>query len=196
MFLADASTRGLDLPLAASGIAIDIPAEGLATAGGCPTIPEVAQGPTEWCWAACVEMVLRSNGSAVDKCDVVNKQFDQTTCCQAPDSNSCNQPMPIGQIQAVYQAWGVSAPFIDNQLTFESLQAETSNGHPVQVGFAWNGDTGFHVALVTCTSTDNVGPIVRVNDPLYNSGLVYYQNLQLAYGLGTWCWTWAPIRPT
>jgi hypothetical protein len=42
------------------------------------------QKSQNWCWAACVQMVLNYQGLDVDQCDIVKEGFGQSRCVDAP----------------------------------------------------------------------------------------------------------------
>ena len=42
------------------------------------------QKSQNWCWAACIQMVLSYQGLFVDQCDIVKEAFDQSTCNDRP----------------------------------------------------------------------------------------------------------------
>src|SRR5262249_34202877 len=113
-----------------------------------PPLPQVFQRVEEWCWAACVQMVLNRLGMNVQQCDIVNKVFDKTICCATPDDGACNQPVDPSDVVGVYQKCGHQAQLVAYPVSFEGLQSEILvRGRPVEVGMAWAG-TGGHVALV------------------------------------------------
>ncbi len=167
----------------------------LPAAGAAPNplpVPQVYQRAEEWCWAACVQMALNYYGDGNIQCEVVNKQFGQTKCCDTPDDPACNDDLSLPDIAAVYRAWHLGAKCITSAVQFDYLEREINAGRPVQVGFAWNTG-GNHVALVCGTNVDGTVQFVRVNDPLYGSGWVHYAALLGAYYLGSWQWTWVSI---
>jgi Papain-like cysteine protease AvrRpt2 len=187
------------MPLKASPLSISIPRlRAQAAPGGgssqlVPPLPQVAQRAEEWCWAACIQMVLNRLGVNVQQCDVANRVFNQTVCCDTPEAGVCNQPVGPGDIVPAYQKCGHQAQLISHPLSFQDLQSEIlGGGRPVEVGMAWTG-IGGHVAMVWGAKMGPQGPLLLVNDPKYGSGSVYYVNLLRAYGLGTWQWTWVSI---
>jgi hypothetical protein len=158
-----------------------------------PPLPLVLQRAEEWCWAACVQMVLNRVGVNVQQCDVVNKVFNQTICCTSPEDEACNQPVDPGDIAGIYNKCGHQAQLLTYPISFEDMQSEIlGRGRPVEVGMAWDG-IGGHVAMVWGAKMGPLGPLLLVNDPKYRTGAVYYTNLLRAYGLGTWQWTWVGI---
>lgn len=187
------------MPLKTSPLSISLappPAEDGVVSGTSqlvPPLPQVWQRAEEWCWAACVQMVLNRIGINVQQCDVVNKVFNQTVCCDTPDAGVCNQPVGPGDIVTIYQKCGRQAQLISHPLSFQDLESEILGaGRPVEVGMAWAG-IGGHVAMVWGATMGPQGPLLLVNDPKYGSGSVYYVNLLRAYGLGAWQWTWVSI---
>jgi hypothetical protein len=129
-----------------------------------------------------------------DQCVLAKVLFPGTDCCQDP--GPCNYPIDLAKVKQVFRSFGRSAPFVSSQVDFGDLQAEILAGRPVQVGYSFN-DGNNHVAVLAGVSQDNIGPLVWVNDPDPNHsyrGWVYYSNLQVAYGFGSWQWTWMPIR--
>ena len=45
-------------------------------------VPQIAQEQSNWCWAACVEMVLRYYGElAVQQCELANELFCRSEYC-------------------------------------------------------------------------------------------------------------------
>jgi hypothetical protein len=187
------------MPLKASAISIPIPAApppGIAASDASqlvPSLPQVQQRVEEWCWAACVQMVLNRLGVNVTQCDIVNRVFDQTVCCATPDAEVCNQPVGPEDIVPVYQKCGHQAQLVTQPISFEDLQSEILvGGRPVEVGLAWAG-IGGHLVMVWGAQIGPQGPLLLVNDPKYGPGSVYYVNLLRAYGLGAWQWTWVSI---
>jgi len=159
-------------------------------------VPQITQEQSEWCWAACAQMVLRYYGnSSVRQCDLAAKLFGQG-CCEDPGSTLCNQPAQVQDIAGIYSDWGrPSKPkYVSSSVPFSTLQAELNAQRPVEVGFIWNKGTG-HQAIVCGWGVDSTGPLLLVNDPdpRWGTGAIYYTNLVLAYGAGSWQHTWISI---
>jgi hypothetical protein len=155
-------------------------------------VPQISQEQTEWCWAACAQMVLQFYGnSSVQQCDLASKLFGEP-CCANPDSPLCNEPAQVPDLAGVYAQWGRNAVLVPGDVPFETLQSEINANRPIEIGFIWNDGTG-HQVLVCGWNIDGTGPYLLVNDPKWGSGAVYYSNLQAAYGWGSWKWTWQSI---
>ncbi len=156
-------------------------------------VPQIAQEQKQWCWAGCANMVLRYyDNTAVRQCDFANWLFGLSGCCDTPSSTLCDRPCQVRDVSRVYKNWSIRSSTIKGTVTFATLQSEINDGRPVEVAYDWNGGGG-HAAIVTGYGTNNTGPFVRVNDPAYGSGGIYYTDLLTAYGWGTWCYTWTGI---
>lgn len=182
------------MPLATATLSIQLaqPQLELTAAPNPLPLPWFAQKTEQWCWAACIQMVVAANNAGTQQCDVVNREFGQNICCQDPDNPACNQPLQVWDLVAAWQKWQLGARIITYAVQFNYLTSEVAAGRPVEVGFAFNGGT-FHVALAVGTATTSNGDFVRVNDPAYGPGWVSFVNLCNAYNLGTWQWTWDSI---
>jgi hypothetical protein len=153
-------------------------------------VPWYPSAELEWCWAASAQMLACFfQGSLTDQCKFANLLFSGQDCCASP--SACNQPIDLNEVTKLFESFDKSATFLSNPIEFEDIQTEISAGRPVQVGYQWS-DQSNHVAVIAGVSQDNVGSLVYVNDPdpQFGNGWVYYSNLRLAYGDGTWQWTW------
>jgi hypothetical protein len=153
-------------------------------------VPWYPSAQLEWCWAACAQMLAYFfQNQLTDQCNFANLLFPGQDCCAAPAA--CDQPVDLSAVTKLFPAFGKSADFQPNPIEFEDIQTEITAGRPVQVGYQWSTQ-GNHVAVIAGVSEDNVGPLVYVNDPdpQFGNGWVYFSNLKVAYGHGTWQWTW------
>ena len=182
-------------------------------------MPRIAQEQTNWCWAACTEMVLHYYGNPdARQCEFANSLFNQTQCCEDPTDPACNQTCTGNDVEAVYANWNIRSTLIKGTVPFDGLQAEIDAGRPVEVAFKWTGG-GAHVAIVRGWETNEMGPFVHVNDPapaadhLRNEtdpfvhvndpapasaadhlNTVSYEELLNASGRGRWILTWTGIQ--
>ena len=179
------------MPLRATGIPIPVAAlpSALPAPAAAPTfrllpIVLVRQQQTNWCWAACCEMVFAHKGVLwIYQCNIVSRQFN-ANCCTHPYPKVCNKPEWPDQ---AYVDWGITFTRLNSQLSFADLQSAIDNGNPVEVYFVWQGSVAAHVALVVGWY-DNGD--VQVNDPWRGVLRIGYVDLQIAYGLGTWLETY------
>jgi hypothetical protein len=140
-----------------------------------------------WCWAAAAEMVLRFydyyDSTCIKQCNLANEQFGQSNCCSQTQNG--DDPIQLDDIPVIYSNHGLQSDVIDSSISMNSLDAEITAGHPVEVVFEWTGGGG-HVAIVYGIDI-NLGWIF-VHDPLpsRNFGVVTYDDLASAYGHGKW----------
>ena len=158
-------------------------------------MPQICQEQTNWCWAACTEMVLHYyNNPDARQCEFANWLFDQTQCCEDPANPACNRTCSGNEVQDVYTNWNILSTLIEGDVPFDVLQAEIDAGRPVEVAFEWTGGGG-HVAIVSGWDTDSPDPFVHVNDPAADRlSRVRYKELLAAYGRGRWILTWTGIQ--
>lgn len=155
----------------------------------------IYQEQTQWCWAACMEMVFRKNGDlTTTRCKIANAAFDLQGCCSSPSSSLCNKPCPITNIGTEWQRWGYNSMFNAVAIAFNALKFDLDSGRPVEVGIKWGGGGG-HAILITGWNEQNSVGYLTVNDPTYGKSQIEYQTLVSRYnGTGSWKWSWSGIR--
>ena len=154
----------------------------------------LGQSQSEWCWAACAQMVLWYYGSRqVRQCDFADWLFGQRACCKHPSSSLCNWPCRIEDVSSIYSRWNLQSS-LHKAVSFEILEREIKDRRPVEVGYLWLGGDSGHLALVVDTTSFKNKKHVKVHDPFYGKGMVEFSALERAYGLGTWHATWIGIK--
>lgn len=163
-------------------------------------VPQIKQEQSNWCWAACAEMVLRYyDGSAVRQCEFANELFDRTECCLEPSSPACNRPCEMLDISNLYLSKHIHSKLLEKAVPFFKLQSEIDADRPVEVVYFWRdwGKPG-HSVIVHGWRIDGQEEFVHVNDPADGpatmSGIVAYSELLIPYGAGDWTYTWIEIR--
>ena len=163
-------------------------------------VPQIKQEQSNWCWAACTEMVLHYyGGTTTRQCDFVNELFDRTECCLEPSSPNCNRPCGIQDISNLYSSKHIHNKLVDKAVPFSKLQSEIDANRPVEVVYFWRDwEEPGHSVIVHGWRTDGKGEFVHVNDPADSpttmSGIVAYSELLVPYGKGDWTYTWIEIR--
>jgi len=154
---------------------------------------QIYQDQTQWCWAACADMVLNYYGAHnFHQCDCANWLFGLSICCDVPSSFICNQPCNIGDVCSLYDRWGLRCSYTEGSVLLATLQFELNHDRPVEIGYAWNGGGG-HVILVTGWFKTSTDVVLVIKDPTTGSGTSLYKNLLTAQGKGTWQWTWTNL---
>lgn len=86
-----------------------------------------------WCWAACIQMILLYNGEYVSQSDIATKVF----------GDSYNKTASGNQIEAAFDGWhGYSIHSYQSKKS-QYLIDEISSGHPLMIGI------GEHAYLLT-----------------------------------------------
>ncbi len=148
-------------------------------------------GKGNWCWAACAQMLLESNGgSPVTQCEIA-RFLGRGDCCSALPGDPCNQELEDPQITALLISRGVKKVcFQPRELDSAELVRELDAGRPVQVGVT-NGSVG-HVVLVVGYQDVQPERQFTVHDPdrPVPFPMTY---LGLKSVLGTWDASWTLI---
>lgn len=157
-------------------------------------VPMIMQEQTQWCWAACTQMVTQYyDDDLATQCDFVNWNFGQTTCCSNGRSSACNRPLPRARVVAVFGHWGINSTWSATPMaTFIQLQQQISVGAPLRISWSWTGGGGHAVMIIGTTVNAGVAS-VYVNDPWNGASLMTYTELTTARGLGQWAATWLDI---
>lgn len=145
------------------------------------------QEQSNWCWAACCQMVFDYFGFIISQCNIANYYF-KGQCCKKP--SKCNQGLTPSEISALYNHWSYKYSYQASQIAFIGIQASIDSNKLIEVALYWKGGGG-HVVVVNGWSTGSQDE-VYVNDPGYGSGpgWITYSELEHAYGKGTWGGTW------
>jgi len=78
------------------------------------------QEKSNWCWAACGQMVMEFvGGTVISQCDAANSRLGETTCCGASPSPNCNS---VGFIE--FAKHGFSADSISAALPWDSIRKQ------------------------------------------------------------------------
>jgi len=152
-------------------------------------VPLIRQELSNWCWAACAEMVLRfRHHLGVSQCHLANSALNLSgvQCC--PDNPLCDRGLKDGPITSLWNNNGIPA-YLSSGLNCNLVKNEIDNGRPVELGFA-QGKKG-HVVIVDGWRQTTSGLFFLINNPsgpakqkiLCTTLLGWSQN-------GTWNATW------
>lgn len=141
---------------------------------------------SNWCWAACMQMVTTYRRNPVQQCNAANMFLNRNDCC--PSNPACNVTMTAVQsVQQYHQMGYPNATLWNYPFTFPQVQWAIDNNLPLEAGLYW--PTHAHDVLVRGYNTDNGATDVYVNDPFDGPMLVTYQYLLTGYGMGNWAET-------
>lgn len=161
-------------------------------------VPQIAQEQTNWCWAACVAMVLHYyDDHTVQQCELANELFNRYECCSEPSSPECNQPCEIKDVSKLYARRDIHSQFVDRNVSFSALQSEIEADRPVEIVFYPRKKGQGHLVVVRGWRVTETEEFLYVNDPKDSNGasrIVAYSELLEAYEDGKWMYTWLGIR--
>lgn len=172
-------TRPIPIPLAT--------AEALA-APGAPgdvilPVPFIHQQQGNWCWAACLEMLLGFYGQALaSQCQMASRKFGRS-CCAAPLDPVCDQG---AWPETVYADFGIAVRRWEHPFSDADVASFVAARIPLEIYYAWAG-MGAHVAVLAGRFAN--GDLL-IHDPWYGTGRRSYQAVVTAYGLGDWTKTY------
>jgi hypothetical protein len=179
-------SNGVRIPLAAT------PGPMAFGFGGAPGTPLHPQLHSNWCWAACIQMVGDAPPSALrlDQPSIVRK-VKTSPCFQTTNAGLCNDPATVPEIDKGYQIHGIASRSQWSQIAPAALSSALGTGKPVEIG--WKGAGVGHVVLVIDEQPSGEGPLFTVNDPKPATITRRYSELQTPvnhYSNGTWVATW------
>lgn len=160
-------------------------------------IPLIPQKQPQWCWAACIQMVLKyfDSSTTIDQCDLSNWLFGVQGCCSLPSASLCNRPCLISDVSRVYGQYSISSTLSNGIISISALQSEINADRPVEIALAWLGGGGHLVLVVGWEPGGTEGPLLKINDPSKGQIIsTYYSDLLNAFGFGTWVRTWTELK--
>ncbi len=187
---------GIPIPLP-TGKASEL---GSARSGRVTAVREIRQEQSNWCWAACMEMVLRGHrgDSARSQGELANMAFGQTACTIEGDNSQCNLTLSTLVVAPMWENVGFRArKSASDTITFVQIKQEISAGRAIEVGLSFGLGQGHAVLVVGWQEIGNDEKVV-VLDPAKSIGgekVIHYSELENAYHYaGRWRWTWTRIR--
>jgi hypothetical protein len=207
--------RVLPAPVTPPGIGPDPPGAGKMNFDAAPAAPNnplpispVSQQESQWCWAACVEMVTGFLHAAKTQCEAVTQfpgtkpQGDPKPCA---DSNRFQAiGCDIDEMGQVWSSVNINFDLIPKPgkpvLHFADLVVEINAQRPIEVGIAWHHGGG-HAILIKGYGEIDGKPAVWINDPLGattmfgpkiqgGEGQMLLKDLREGYGKGRWVSSW------
>lgn len=103
------------------------------------------QRSQNWCWAACVQMVLYKQGLYVDQCDIVKEGFGQSSCV--------DQPADCYTIENAAGGWFINGrtirAWMDVELTPHDFIDDLAFKYPLIIGLNMPGQNVGHAYILT-----------------------------------------------
>lgn len=103
------------------------------------------QRSQNWCWAACVQMVLKNQGLFVDQCDIVKQGFGQNSCI--------DKPANCFTIEQAAGGWNINGrrikAWVNTNVTANDLIDDLAFKYPLIVGLDMPGQNVGHAYVLT-----------------------------------------------
>ena len=147
---------------------------------------------TNWCWAACFQMLLELLEQSVRKqCEVAEPVLGvkNPACCH--NVNACNFALDHMRVGKALGFFGLKSRFSPSPLSLNDLKNALPGG-PIAIGLA-RGALG-HMLLAVDTSEQGGNTMIDILDPKFGVGSVTYAFLLSGHSLGSWKWTWDVIE--
>ena len=168
----------------------EIPPQSRSLAAGFD-IPCVRQEQSNWCWAACIHMVL---SQAKSQAQIVNAALDLTDCQINGSSSACNKALRLDgappSVSSALTSNGLSGTPVPDRLTEPELESALQDS-PVIVAFN-GGGAGGHVVLVVASDSGSGQTLFLVNDPRpanAHSAWKTHEEIRMGLSLGLGRWT-------
>jgi len=167
-------------------------------------IPHRAQEGIQWCWAACVQMVLEFYNKQKSQCGIVKEMLklegEDHEC--GPDFQSRGESCAFVDMAPTWRACGIEHVDPDTgHLDMPQIKSEIGANRPIQVGIVWRAPAiGGHSVLIkgwapTSPETLLIDDPLRDMDPVLDkSGRATHQELLTAFGHGDWQLTWKNLQ--
>lgn len=158
------------------------------------------QEMSEWCWAACLEMVWRIIFTSWrNQCSFADQAFDRRDCCKSNDA--CNKGFE--DLKKLFAETPIykKCNYVNKPFTFDEIELEIRRVHPIIYVLDFLGHQTSHTGIILGFETDEEGQWVYIMDPDEEffrrsgkspEGWIKYEHLCKAYGLpnSKWEGTW------
>jgi|CXWL01.1.fsa_nt_gi hypothetical protein len=162
-------------------------------------IGRVEQSMSEWCFAACGEMISKYLALNTTQCLIANNYLKGFGSCNDACQNPslCNAPCQIQKISNLYKKFGISSTYIDRPAEGKLIMQEVFNAQRPILALLTYMAGGSHVILITGWQPNGPhGPMVYAIDTRKNYGEGWYDYsaiLQAQNAQGAWVGSWVGI---
>ena len=98
-----------------------------------------------WCWAACIQMVLKKQGLFVDQCDIVINGFEQDECN--------DRPADCYVIKKAASGWDINGrsieAWVDQDFNADGMIDDLAYHYPLIIGLNMPGQNIGHAYVLT-----------------------------------------------
>lgn len=174
---------------------VALPLAMLGSAAGTLSIQLIPQEQREWCWAACLHMVMKfvDSSDTATQCTLASNAFGVAGCCTNPNSPICNKPLPVPNVVAEWSRYTFQSVFNNYAIEFTTIVNEINGNRPIEVGLKWQGPGGHAILIIGYDESTQKVLICNPQGDGYR-GYIDYAELLNAFGQGQWQWTWTGIQ--
>jgi hypothetical protein len=159
-------------------------------------ISRVEQAQSEWCWAACGEMIAKHLYYKVNQCMFANAYLKGKAFCvdACLSPGKCNYPCQVDKIAGVYAQFQIACTFVGQPASPSRLAQEIIDAkQPIMAKLTFDNGAG-HVVLLTGYSQNESGKVYVIDTRAdYGEGWLDYETLVQAHGYGAWTASWIGI---
>lgn len=165
-------------------------------------IPRIEQDTTNWCWAACTQMVIGyTNNNYLSQVQIVAVMYDVPVVLVSVTNPDCNKPANDKEIETVFDEYAVNWEYVRRALSYEELKTEIDNNRPIEIGIKW-AKGGMHAVVIFGYQTNGRSiQNVLIRDPSKDTAplvIVPYANLidgkYGGFGEGAWVDTFWKLK--
>jgi hypothetical protein len=165
--------------------------------GGNSVLPikRIDQAQSEWCWAACGEMIATYlKRPSFTQCMFANGYLARTGYCvdACKDPGTCNSPCRQQDISIEYAKAGISSVLVPAAIDTQTLHDEVGARQPVLAMVQYQSGASHVVLLTGYSRTASV--FVIDTRPGHGEGWIDYAALRQALGHGAWTTSWTGIK--
>jgi hypothetical protein len=162
---------------ASAGTALPIP----------PGLLQKGEEQTEWCWAACVQLVVgyRDPAHPKQQCELANAVLRLGgNCCAAPEP--CNDGLEVQEVDKLFHDVKILSQRVGTALSAQVLKVQLDALRPVGIGLNWG-----HMVLVHGWKPGQGADQFLVYDPIGPAdGTLSHADLVDYGGAGAWATSW------
>jgi len=165
-----------------------------------------AQDASQWCWAACAEMVLDHYGYSVEQCGLARLKFHYLACdCDPPppDFNllPCNQPgwptlwcTHLNGYKTFFECYGLNKPkrTYFAPLSWSKIKSQiVQKQQPIVFSWQWHDDTGTpgptgHMMVMIGCGVVGGQKVVSYYDPIDGYKVIQYDEYVSGQNYSHW----------
>lgn len=159
-------------------------------------VPQIHQQTLNWCWAACIEMVLNHFGHDLPQREIAERYIQYLKKLGKPHQpNPKLQQCKVADLSRVLAMSGIKSKYDERDIAFSTVQEELNAGRPVIAWLEWFGGQDGHLVVIRGWHRARGEGVLTVNNPERGTGIQTYTDLVMAYGQGTWKSTWLNLTP-